>query len=86
MKKNIAFPMLILAISALAACSSNTHKPRVSAGGSHSVPFTVGNSTYGWLTNAVRIYPWSRGNKVRISTGVGVKPTPNTNVGVGVDW
>ncbi|QPT40566.1 hypothetical protein [Oligella ureolytica] len=86
MKKIIAFPILILALSTFAACESTPRKPRVSAGASHSVPFTVGNGKSAWLTNAVRVYPWSRGNKVRVSTGVRVKPTANTNVGVGVGW
>lgn len=86
MKKIIALPVLILVILSLSACHTNPRKPRLSAGGSHSIPFTIGEDTPGWLTNAVRIYPWSKGNKVRISTGVGVKPTRHTNAGFGIDW
>ena len=86
MKKIFRIPLIVLVFSTLTACASNPSKPRVSAGASHSVPFTLGEDTRGWLTNAVRFYPWSRGSKVRISTGVGVKPTANTNAGIGVDW
>lgn len=86
MKKPLRIPLIVLALATLTACASNPSKPRVSAGASHSVPFTLGEETRGWLTNAVRFYPWSRGNKVRISTGVGVKPTANTNAGIGIDW
>ncbi len=86
MKKVIVLPVLILVVLSLSACHTNPRKPSISAGGSHSVPFTLGEGMPGWLTNAVRIYPWSNGDKVRVSTGVGVKPTRHTNAGFGIDW
>lgn len=86
MKKIISLAIIVLAITTLTACQSNRSKPRLSAGGSHSVPFKLGSEKTGWLTNAVRVYPWSKGNKVRISTGVGVNLWPYTNAGIGIDW
>lgn len=86
MMRKFLFTLTIAAAFGLAACSSNPSSPHVSAGASHSVPFKVGDGKSGWLTNAVRFYPWSKGRKVRVGTSVGVKPTPNTNIGVGVGW
>lgn len=86
MKKHIAFLFFVFATLFLSACASSPSQPRLSAGASHSVPLSIGTTTPGWLTNAVSFYPWSRGRKVRISTGVGIRPTPNTNAGIGIDW
>lgn len=86
MRKFASILFSIIAIVSLSACSSSPSKPRISAGASHSAPFTLGQSTPAWLTNSVRVYPWSKGRKVRVSTGVSVKPTRNTNAGVGIDW
>lgn len=86
MRKILSVFFAVMPLLALTACSSNPSKPKLSAGASHSVPLTVGSSTPARLTNAVRFYPWSKGRKVRVSTGVIVKPTSNTNAGIGVDW
>ncbi len=86
MKKILSLFFAMIALISLTACASNSGKPRLSAGASHSVPFTVGSETPAWITNAIRFYPWSSGRKIRVSTGVSVKPTKNTNAGVGIDW
>ncbi|MDO5667615.1 MAG: hypothetical protein Q4G44_07310 [Alcaligenaceae bacterium] len=86
MRKILSLAIAVVALTTLSACSSNPSKPRLSAGASHSQPLTVGSSTSAWLMNAVRVYPWSKGRKVRVSSGILIKPTPNTNADISIDW
>ena len=86
MRKTLITFLSIIVIASLTACSSGPKHPKVHAGASHSTPIVLGEGGIpAWVTNSIKIRPWSK-RKVRLSTGVSVRPTPNTRAGVGVDW
>lgn len=86
MRKTLIAFISIIVIASLTACSSGPRHPKVHAGASHSTPIGLGEGGIpAWVTNSIRIRPWSK-RKVRLSTDVSVRPTPNTRAGVGVDW